>query len=149
MDNDGFADILKIYIDNDNDGLDDAYDLISCWSQGCNSTGSNSPLPDLNKNGIRDWRDNKIRVGNYFSTSGLEFFAYPNPSRGSFFVNTPIYYENTKLELHIFNLQGIEIYRELIVQGVSEIKIENIVSGNYILQLNSGADSHQFVISIQ
>ena len=56
MDNDGFADIVQIYIDDDNDGLDDAYDLISCWSLGCNSTGSNSPLPGLNKNGIRDWR---------------------------------------------------------------------------------------------
>jgi gliding motility-associated-like protein len=52
---DGIADILKTGFDEDNDGLDDAYDN---WLLKSNATGSISPLQDTDNDGTRDWRDN-------------------------------------------------------------------------------------------
>ena len=148
MDNDGFSDIVKIFIDDDNDGLDDAFDLISCWSLGCNAIGSNSPLPDLDKNGIRDWRDNKIKVGNYSRASAIDVLVYPNPSNGRFYVNMPPVDKNENIDLQIINFQGIIIRHETITSGISQINLENIAGGNYILKVNSATFNQQFVIAI-
>ncbi|NOY96745.1 MAG: T9SS type B sorting domain-containing protein, partial [Chlorobi bacterium] len=57
---DGIADILPYGIDSDQDGLDDAYDIVN-WNtnraNGQNPIGSNSPLQDFDHDGTRDWRD--------------------------------------------------------------------------------------------
>ena len=147
MDNDGFADTAPIYTDEDNDGLDDAYDLISCWIIGYNSTGSNSPLPDLNKNGIRDWRDNKIQVGN-FNSSAYELFIYPNPSTGAFFIQTPLSEKDEEFDLQIINMQGMKIYEVFINTGTSKINPGNISSGNYILHLKSESFDSRSIITV-
>ncbi len=88
-DGDGFAEIKLLQSDSDKDGLDDAFDVISGWSEGCNSTGTSSPLPDLNKNGIRDWRENLIKSkedgdSKQEITETDQIFVYPNPSNGNF-----------------------------------------------------------------
>ncbi len=57
---DGIADILPVYTDRDQDGLDDAYDtvdkLLGEYDTN-NAQGSNAPLQDFDSDGIRDWRD--------------------------------------------------------------------------------------------
>ena len=101
-DNNGTIEIIRIYNDIDRDGLDDAFDLISCWSAGCNSTGSNSPLPDLNNNGVRDWRDSEIIVGKYSTAPAIEAGVYPRPSNGDFFVNIPVIAKEEVIVLQLF-----------------------------------------------
>jgi gliding motility-associated-like protein len=59
-DNDNVANITPANVDGDNDGLDDAYDLITGSTQTQNATNSQTPLsfPDLDNPGDdRDWRD--------------------------------------------------------------------------------------------
>ena len=136
-DGDGQPDVVPVNLDNDEDGLDDAYDLISCWSLGCNATGSSSPLPDLNKNGIRDWRDDKNIVNPSANSSAGEPFIYPNPSNGELFINTPVYDEVEQIDLQVLNMQGMEIFKTIIQSGTSKIDIGSISSGNYILLLKS------------
>lgn len=148
-DNDGIVFITKVFIDEDFDGLDDAFDLISCWSLGCNSTGSNSPLPDLDSNGIRDWRDNEIIVGKYFTTPAIEVFVYPNPSDGKFNVNIPPVEKDEIINLQIVTIDGMEIHRGIITSGNNEINIENIAAGSYILKVVSNSYTQQSVIIIK
>ena len=148
-DNDGIIELSTFYIDNDKDGLNDIYDLISCWSLGCNSIGSNAPLPDLDNNGIRDWRDSRVKVGNYLGTSAFEIITYPNPSNGNFTISIPLYDENSKLELKLYNLLGIEIYREMVNSGESEVNVENAAPGNYILQINAETEKYQSIVTIR
>ena len=58
---DGIPDEIRLYVDSDNDGLDDAYDTFNDNSQQPsspdNEIGSNAPLQDFDLDGIRDWRD--------------------------------------------------------------------------------------------
>ena len=58
---DGIPDVVRVYADSDNDGLDDAYDTFDDNSQQPsspdNEIGSNAPLQDFDLDGIRDWRD--------------------------------------------------------------------------------------------
>ena len=139
-DGDELADILPVNIDNDYDGLDDAYDIVSCWSLGCNAAGSNSPLPDLNKNGVRDWRENKNKSAQddpSAKASSGQAFIYPNPSMNVFFINTPVFEEIEKIDLHLLNMQGTEIYKSIIYSGTSQIDLGSISSGSYILWLQS------------
>ncbi len=59
-DNDNVANITPVNTDADNDGLDDAYDLITGSTQTQNATNSQTPLsfPDLDNPGDdRDWRE--------------------------------------------------------------------------------------------
>ncbi len=56
----GVANIIPTGTDSDSDGLDNAFDnfdLLNPPGVGFNATGSSSPLPDLDNDGIRDWRD--------------------------------------------------------------------------------------------
>lgn len=56
---DGMPDVTRIFIDSDNDGLDDAYDIVygCCDPYAFNPGGSNAPLQDFDGDGTRDWRD--------------------------------------------------------------------------------------------
>ncbi len=56
-DHNGIADVMRWYSDEDQDGLDDAYDTYSGWADYGNETGSNAPLQDFDDDGTRDWRD--------------------------------------------------------------------------------------------
>ncbi len=56
-DSNGIADVIRIFIDTDLDGLDDSYDDVTGWAMPGNETGSNAPLQDFDGDGVRDWRD--------------------------------------------------------------------------------------------
>ncbi|MBT7045617.1 MAG: tandem-95 repeat protein, partial [Gammaproteobacteria bacterium] len=57
IDFDSIPNVIPLGQDSDNDGLDDNFDTVNGWSTPGNPTGSNSPLPDFDEDGIRDWRD--------------------------------------------------------------------------------------------
>ncbi len=57
---DGIPDVTRVFLDSDNDGLDDIYDTVNGWTGSMdtrNALGSNAPLQDFDGDGIRDWRD--------------------------------------------------------------------------------------------
>ncbi len=146
-DGDGIADISPVNTDTDNDGLDDAFDVISCWTKGCNSTGSCSPLPDKNKNGIRDWREAQNEAeddGNSkLDPDFNNILIYPNPSDGNFSVVIPELTIDEKIYLKIFNSQGIEIFTEVLSSTNHEIKTGIDSPGNYILLFQSEKINHR------
>lgn len=159
-DGDGVTDIIEGFendideisltiSDCDNDGLDDIFDTVSCWSLGYNSVGSNAPLPDLNKNGIREWRDYQIIEPEENSFQRAEINVYPNPSSGVITIDIPILSDNNEIILQIINMQGIEIRKTLIAPGSNKIDLLNIMHGNYILQLVSGKEKVHTKITIQ
>ncbi|MBT6766996.1 MAG: cadherin-like domain-containing protein, partial [Prolixibacteraceae bacterium] len=60
IDADGMPDVSRVFMDSDDDGLDDAYDTYdngNNTSSPNNETGSNAPLQDFDGDGLRDWRD--------------------------------------------------------------------------------------------
>ena len=54
---DGYPDVVPVFQDDDDDGLDNVYDIIDGWIYPDNPVGSNAPLQDTDEDGIRDWRD--------------------------------------------------------------------------------------------
>ncbi|NOR73529.1 MAG: hypothetical protein GQ525_00055, partial [Draconibacterium sp.] len=67
---DGIPDVVRIFVDSDNDGLDDIYDIVFGWNDPndpFNSTGSNSPLQDFDGDGTRDWRDTNDEDDEYLT----------------------------------------------------------------------------------
>ncbi len=60
INSDGIPDVTRVFLDSDNDGLDDIYDTVNGWTGSMdtrNALGSNAPLQDFDGDGIRDWRD--------------------------------------------------------------------------------------------
>jgi gliding motility-associated-like protein len=60
IDADGLPDVIRLYMDSDRDGLDDAFDIYDDQripSTPYNEVGSNAPLQDFDGDGKRDWRD--------------------------------------------------------------------------------------------
>ena len=140
---DGLPDINPLNIDSDGDGLDDAFDIISDWIAGGNSTGSNAPLPDLNKNGIREWRDSKNGIPeeeNFFSADLI--FLYPNPSQGKFAVNLPISNEEETVNFFLFSMTGKLLFEKIITTQQNNIDATNIGCGIYFAKIQSNTFTH-------
>ena len=146
----GIPEVSKLFCDSDNDGLDDAFDIISCWTDVCNSIGSNSPLPDLNKNGIRDWRETE----NYTPEEEIELLPdlisiYPNPSKGVFNINIPNSRENKEINLKIFSSYGTILLDKTISSNKNTVDIRNYDSGIYFAQLHCGSFIHSVRLIIK
>lgn len=140
---DGIADINPLNCDSDKDGLDDAFDTVKSWAGSCNSAGSNSPLPDLNNNGIRDWRDVKNSIpgeDNFINPDNI--FLYPNPAISEFAVQIPIFLEEQNVELFLFNLDGKLLIHEKITSIQNAINIQNLTSGIFIIQIKADNFTH-------
>lgn len=137
---DGIADILPLLSDEDKDGLDDAYDIIPGWSISSNAAGSNCPLPDKNKNGIRDWREKSGKVP-YLPDYTMEFnpvaFIYPNPSNGIFNAIIPFTFEEDNFSLQVYNALGMLIYRKNVLFGSNYIELKNTQPGTYVVVIKS------------
>ena len=149
INHDGTPEVSILYSDSDQDGLDDAFDTVSCWNEGCNPTGSNSPLPDLNKNGIRDWRETE----NYTPEEEKELiheliFLYPNPATQKVYINIPNSNEQEEIKFLLFSSNGTLLLEKLIYSGQNIIDIDNLNSGVYFTQLhfNTRIQSDRLII---
>ncbi len=153
-DGDGFGEIFPVQSDSDKDGLDDAFDEVSGWSLSGNSTGSNSPLPDLNSNGIRDWRDNQNKSNpdenpKTLLQTELGVFIYPNPSDGDFTINCIPLSEEENIQLELINLKGNLVYSKQIHSGLNNINIGNFDSGIYVIRVHSASINYFGRLTIQ
>ena len=143
INNDGLPEINLSNFDSDNDGLDDAFDIIPGWITACNSGGSNAPLPDLNKNGVREWRDsgNKIPGEENFLAEEL-IYVYPNPSRGKFIINLPEFLEEQAIKFSLYSLSGKLVFKKTITTQQNNIDATKIDYGVYIAKFQSGTFRH-------
>lgn len=141
IDGDGVADTGILYRDSDNDGLDDAFDIVPCWTQGCNPNGSNSPLPDANNNGIRDWRDETNNMAEFpkndFSVSGAELFIYPNPVIRNCRVIVPQETDAPEFTVRLMSLKGETLLTKTVSGFQFQLDTDHITTGNYILCVSS------------
>lgn len=132
---DTIADVLPTGVDSDNDGLDDAYDIVDGWSAAGNSTGSNAPLQDspetiwendvlietIAPDGIRDWRDPDLVIDVYFIAppppTDCEVFIpngfSPNDDGiNDFFLVDWCELEIPEVEIEIYNRWGNLVYKK-------------------------------------
>lgn len=148
---DGKADIEPQNSDTDKDGLDDAYDLISDWSIGFNSAGSNCTLPDNNKNGIRDWRDKKAAIPGEENPT-LEFspeeYIFPNPSNGYFTLNIPGEFLDGEAIFSLFDIYGKLICQRKVQNGLTDINVQKSLSGFYLVKITSSSFNYNQKITL-
>ncbi|WP_346864054.1 T9SS type A sorting domain-containing protein [uncultured Draconibacterium sp.] len=129
--NDGKTEMRLSYTDSDSDGLDDAFDTVNCWSDECNPIGSKSPLPDWNKNGIRDWRDKteKLPISSYL--------IYPNPVKNSFKIAQSKIPGNATVDIKIYTISGQLVLQKEIYNLLQAIDVSALNPGTYLISVVS------------
>lgn len=134
-DADGKIEFFRYETDSDQDGLDDAFDLVDGWVSLYNSAGSNAPLPDSNKSGIRNWREIPVKVAsvNYIGESDI----YPNPSRGAITVSIPELDSREKLELFLYNNRGALVFQKTITNNRNQVDLLHSPNGTYIVKMRA------------
>ncbi len=134
---DGIPETYPINFDSDFDGLDDSFDNVCGWTIKCNPVGCCAPLPDLNKNGIRDWRD----TTNYHISipEAVVCLLYPNPTMGIINVNLPVDLFEQTVHFSLISLSGELLFREIITDMKCNIDLTHIKSGTYFTKIQSEA----------
>lgn len=124
--------IQPLYVDMDLDGLDDAFDTIPDWTNQNNSFGCNSPLPDFNNNGIRNWReDNNIYIN---PVTADELFLYPNPAINKISVHVPNSFEDQEINLYIYTISGKLLLAQKINSINNVVNIPGYKSGIFVVK---------------
>lgn len=156
-DNDGILDFVEAYdilnnqnpelkfskMDNDKDGLDNSCDTINCEVSRYNPIGSNSPLPDHNDNGIRDWREREQysiegETQNAMS-SDLHLLVYPNPIINNCIVKIPDTedFSEVPFSLKIYDMNGRLVHLELLFRRQNTIHLEHLLKGMYLVRVKT------------
>ena len=137
---DGLPDISFIYSDFDNDGLDDAFDVVKYWRQKCNSAGSNVPLPDHNENGIPDFRE-KFDPNSKDEKGFLEYdtsmMTFQNPNNGLFSIQMSGYSNGQETYIKIFNLNGELIVDVRVTDSIVTMDLTTCQPGIYVVKIVS------------
>lgn len=128
LDNDGSCDIVLENRDSDKDGLDDAFDIVACWKDGSNTSGSSSPLPDSNRNGIRDWRD--------IGENNIDIVLYPNPVRETIFVRTNS--NQFEATFSLYSINGSLLVERPISNWDNSVDVSSYKRGAYIAKIHLG-----------
>lgn len=160
-DNDGILDFVEAYdilnnknpefklskMDHDRDGLDNSCDTINCEVSRYNPIGSNSPLPDHNKNGIRDWRERKQNSiegeDQDAKSSDLNLLVYPNPFANNCILKIPINedYKDVPFSLKIYDINGKLVHLELLFKHQNTIHLEHLLKGIYFVHVKTRDNS--------
>lgn len=157
-DNDGISDFIEAFdtnndqipeweldhLDHDSDGLDNSCDTLQCGLSRLNPMGSNSPLPDNDKNNIRNWRDPhnySIDAEPQFAKTGNdELFVYPNPVVDQCLVVLPPN-DNMlviKHSLKLYDSKGSLVHLDLFTGGEKQLSLGHLKKGMYILRVKIG-----------
>ncbi|SEU09493.1 Por secretion system C-terminal sorting domain-containing protein [Draconibacterium orientale] len=137
------AGIQLLHSDQDNDGLDNLFDLVIKGSNWQNSTASSSSPGDSNQNGIRDWRDNTSHI------SSQEAFIFPNPVAESFQFFLPEPEFDQQLTVQIYNIKGQLSKVYTTTYSNDRIPVQELTNGTYIISVNSDNFQHSQQITIQ
>lgn len=76
----------------------------------------------------------------------VEFSTYPNPTAGRVFVkmSTPDSDESEYTNANIFDLTGkLVMEQKVSTKGISEIDMDNLTNGSYIISINHNGKNHQ------
>lgn len=130
-------------IDHDGDGLDNSCDTINCEVSRFNPIGSNSPLPDHNNNGIRDWRETDQNAiegeAQDAKNADMNLLAYPNPVINNCTVKIPNSedFSAAPYSLKIYDMNGRLVHIELLYQHRSTLHLEHLLKGIYLLRVKT------------
>jgi hypothetical protein len=156
-DNDGIMDAIEAYdilnnqnpvfkfseMDSDRDGLDNSCDTLNSEVSRYNPIGSNSPLPDHNKNGIRDWREIEQQSieGEEQNAVGkeLKLQVYPNPVTNKCIIEIPNTedFKGVPFSLKVYDMNGRLVHLKLLFQHQSTINLEHLLKGTYLLRVKT------------
>lgn len=159
-DNDGILDFVEAYdildnripelkfsnIDTDCDGLDNSCDTINCAVSRFNPMGSNSPLPDHNNNGIRDWRDTEHSIievePQNIQSPELNLLVYPNPVINECIVKMLRTEDlcDAPYSLKIYDINGRMVHIELLYQYENTLNLEHLINGMYLLRIKAAGN---------
>lgn len=140
VDFDSLADYSFRYSDFDNDGLDDAFDVVRYWLEEFNSIGSSVPLPDHDANGVADFReksgiiidDDAKRELLHYNTSKITF---PNPTSGLFSIRIQDYSSDIETHIKIYGLNG-DLKAEIIpTHSIVDLDLTSLISGIYVIKI--------------
>lgn len=134
IDSSGIANLNPLYSDVDQDGLDDAFDNVDYWTNKNNPFGCISPLPDFNKNGIREWREDRTLIPQKYLYEQKRMYIYPNPTKNKFSVFVPIDLHEQKIELLIYTMSGKLIHSKIVSPTDNEVEMPIINPGYYIVK---------------
>ena len=139
LNNDSIADIGLMFRDTDHDGLDDAFDTINCCSYQAYSVLSNVPLPDSNKNNVRNWRDVDNRVAPSEEAEAKTFenlLVYPNPVKSRSIVSflEPVH-SSANWYCKVFNQFGSLVLQFKIHDVPFDLNMDNLPAGTYLIQV--------------
>ncbi|WP_321374168.1 T9SS type A sorting domain-containing protein [uncultured Draconibacterium sp.] len=158
-DNDGISDYIEAFdidndqvpelefsnLDYDSDGLDNSCDTVNCLLSRLNPMGSNSPLPDIDTNNIRDWRDPyniAIETEPQFAKIAEdELFIYPNPVIDQCTIVLPTM-ENmvaTEYSVKIYDIRGSLIQLDLFEGDKHNLSLGQLKKGIYIVRVRAGS----------
>lgn len=142
LDNNGIPDLISLNLDDDLDGLDNAFDTIPDWSTGLNSVGSNAPLPDLNKDGIRDWRDQSNhplkQVNEQLAREQKKLIISPNPTKTFCTVTVPVEISGTvDFKFYLLDLKGQLLLQDDIDKTTFKLQLEGLTAGTFVLLVDT------------
>lgn len=139
----GKAGIQLLLSDQDNDGLDDLFDLVVKGSSWQNSTGSSTTPGDSNNNGIRDWRDNTSHL------ASPSAYIFPSPASTSFQFFHPEQQFNQQLTVQIYNTKGQLSKVYTTTYSNDHIPVQDLTNGTYIVTVSSNTFQHSQQVFIQ
>ncbi len=134
IDSSGIANLNPLYSDVDQDGLDDAFDTVPYWTNKNNPFGCISPLPDFNKNGIREWREDRTLIPQKYLYEQKRMYIYPNPTKKKFSVFVPIDLDEQNIELLIYTMSGKLIHSKIVSSTDNEVVMPITNPGYYIVK---------------
>jgi len=143
LNSDFIADFFAIQKDSDRDGLDDSFDNVLQWNKACNPIGSNVPLPDLNNNGIRDFREKKspnppIDENELGEGADSTISIYQNPIDGGVFtIKIPFYTPEQNISVEIITIDGKIVNQFFAKTSIAVIDLSHLKTGIYIAKIAS------------
>jgi len=129
--------------DDDNDGLDNIFDTLSCCYYQKLTVTSTSDLPDTDHDQIRDWRDdnNRFDPNSQFESSDPfagKPYVYPNPVTESCqVILTEATSEETNFEVSVISQNGSYLLQQNVQSTGFVLSLGDLPAGTYILQVAS------------
>ncbi len=143
IDPDCISELVLSGQDDDNDGLDNIFDTLSCCYYQALTITSLTDLPDTDHDLIRDWRDdnNRIYPNNQFNSTDPfagKPYVYPNPINESCqVVLTEATPTETNFKVSVINQHGSYILQQYQQSASFVLSLGDLPAGTYVLQVIS------------